>query len=50
LILHDRQLRELDPERVARAIERLGEIKSAESMGDIVQLLTFSRDAFSNEG
>lgn len=43
-ILHDEELRVREPERFTKAIERLGEIKSVESIEDLVQLLTFRRN------
>lgn len=43
-ILRDKQIQEREPERVAKVIERLGEIKSVEAIDDLVQHLTFSRN------
>src|SRR5215211_5989992 len=43
-ILRDKQIREREPERVAKVIERLGEMKSVEAIDDLVQHLTFSRN------
>jgi hypothetical protein len=42
-ILRDEHLREHQPERVAKAIERLGEMKSVGAVDQLVQLLTFRR-------
>ena len=42
-IVRDKQLLERDPERVAKAIERLGEIRSIAAINDLVDLLTFKR-------
>lgn len=43
-VLRDEQLRKREPELVAKAIERLGDIKSVEAIDDLVHLLTFIRN------
>jgi len=41
--LRDTKLQEIDPDRVTRAIERLGELRDPAAVDDLVQLLTFRR-------
>lgn len=43
-ILRDDEIRESDPERVVKAIIRLGELKAATAIDDLIQLITFERD------
>lgn len=42
-IIRDKALRKSDPDRVASAIVQLGEMKSVESIGDLIELLSFRR-------
>jgi hypothetical protein len=42
-ILRDEQLRVREPERVIKAIEQLGQMKSIAAIDDLVQLLTFKQ-------
>lgn len=42
-ILRDEQIREREPERVIKAIEHLGQMKSIAAIDDLVQLLTFKQ-------
>lgn len=42
-ILSDEQLRGTEPERVTRAIIRLGEIRSVDAINDLAKLLTFEQ-------
>ena len=43
-LLRDEQLREHEPERVAKAIERIGDLRSVDDIEDLIKLLTFSRN------
>ena len=42
-IIRDKELRKSDPDRVTSAIAQLGEMRSAESVDDLIELLTFRR-------
>lgn len=42
-IVRDAKLRDKDPDRVAEAIVRLGELRAEPAIDDLVQLLTFPR-------
>lgn len=43
LILGDQKLRESDPDRIIKAIQRLGELKATVAVDDLVGLLTFKQ-------
>lgn len=42
-VLRDSRLRQDDPERVIKAIERLGDLKAAAAVDDLIQLIAFRR-------
>jgi len=43
LILRDTKVREQDPQRLTKAIERIGELKAPAAVEDLVQLITYNR-------
>lgn len=42
-IIRDARMQETNPDRIVQAIQRLGEMKATEAVGDLAKLLTFRR-------